>query len=318
MLVAHRHGAGEIIIVGHGVAVLAALSKSRPPCDAVAARVATGGLPMAVSDGKGLTIGLAGLGAIGMAVARHLAAGVDGLRLVAVAARDGAGAAARLAAAGIDAPVVALDELPTRAAVVVEALPGAAFRAVAEPTIAQRRILVALSAGALLDNLDLVERAAGAGARIIVPSGALIGLDAVRAAAKGEIRSVQMVTRKPPEGLIGAPYLVQHAIALEGLKAPRKVFDGSAREGARGFPANVNVAAALALAGIGPDRTRLEIWADPAVTRNTHSITVDADSARFTMTIENVPSENPRTGRITALSVIACLEGLVAPLRVGT
>jgi aspartate dehydrogenase len=96
------------------------------------------------------------------------------------------------------------------------------------------------------------------------------------------------------------------------------VFEGTAREGARGFPANVNVAAALALAGIGPDRTTLEIWADPTLERNTHTIEVDADSARFRMTIENVPSENPRTGKITALSVLACLQGLVAPFRVGS
>jgi aspartate dehydrogenase len=97
------------------------------------------------------------------------------------------------------------------------------------------------------------------------------------------------------------------------------VFDGTARDGARGFPANVNVAAALALAGVGPDRTRLEIWADPSLERNTHRIEIDADSARFTMTIEGIPSaENPRTGRLTPLSVVACLRGLVAPLRVGT
>ncbi len=77
--------------------------------------------------------------------------------------------------------------------------------------------------------------------------------------------------------------------------------------------------ASLGLAGVGPDRTRLEIWADPALDRNTHTIVVDSDSARFTMTIENVPSEeNPGTGKITALSVIATLRGLVAPLRVGT
>ncbi len=88
---------------------------------------------------------------------------------------------------------------------------------------------------------------------------------------------------------------------------------------ARGFPANVNVAAALSLAGIGADRTRLEIWADPGVSRNTHTIEVEADTARFTMTIENVPTEeNPRTGRITALSVIATLRGLVDTLKVGT
>jgi len=189
---------------------------------------------------------------------------------------------------------------------------------VAEPAIAAGRILVALSVGALLDHLDLVERAAATGARIIAPTGALLGLDAVRAAAEGEIASVRMISRKPPAGLAGAPYLVERGISLEGLTAPLKAFDGSARDGARGFPANVNVAAALALAGIGPDRTRLEIWADPTISRNTHTIEVEADSARFRMTIENVPSENPRTGRITALSVLACLRGLVAPLRVGS
>jgi aspartate dehydrogenase len=264
---------------------------------------------MPAADGKSLAVGLAGLGAIGTALARRLGAGIPGLRLVAVAARDREGAARRLADAGIDAPVVPLDELPRRADIVVEAIPAAQFRAVAAPAIEAGRILLALSAGALLDNFDLVARAAATGARIIVPTGALLGL---------EIASVRMVTRKPPAGLEGAPYLEQHAISLAGLTAPLRVFEGTARDGARGFPANVNVAAALALAGIGPDRTRLEIWADPGVTRNTHTIELEADSARLHMTIENVPSENPRTGRITALSVIACLEGLVAPLRVGS
>ncbi|HUZ75031.1 MAG TPA: aspartate dehydrogenase [Stellaceae bacterium] len=273
---------------------------------------------MPPSEGKSLAVGLAGLGAIGMPLARRLGAGLPGLRLVAVAAGDAARAARRLAEAGVTAPVVPATELARHAEVVVEAVPAAHFRAVAEPVIAAGRIFVPLSVGALLNNLDLVERAAAAGGRIIVPTGALVGLDAVRAAAQGEIFSVRMVTRKPPAGLEGAPYLVERGIVLTGLTAPLKVFEGTAREGARGFPANVNVAAALALAGIGPDRTRLEIWADPGVTRNTHSIELEADSASLRMTIENVPSENPRTGRITALSVIACLNGLVAPLRVGS
>ncbi|HEY9567078.1 MAG TPA: aspartate dehydrogenase, partial [Thalassobaculum sp.] len=170
-----------------------------------------------------------------------------------------------------------------------------------------------------LRHMDLVERARQTGARIVVPTGALIGLDAVRAAAEGNIREVRLVTRKPPGGLVGAPYLVENGIEVEGLAEAKRVFEGSARDGAAGFPANVNVAAALSLAGIGPDATRLEIWADPAVTRNMHTITVDADSARFTMTIENIPSdENPRTGKITALSVIAALRRLTAPLIAGT
>ncbi|HXP29684.1 MAG TPA: aspartate dehydrogenase [Stellaceae bacterium] len=273
---------------------------------------------MAASTGKSLGVAVAGLGAVGMPVALRLAAGIRGLHLAAVSARDRERAAARLAAAGIAVPVLELGELAPIAEVIVECLPAASFRQIAEPAIAAGRIFMPLSVGGLLENFDLVERAEASGARIIVPTGALLGLDAVRAAAEGEIRSVAMITRKPPSALIGAPYLAEHGISLVGLNAPRRVFAGTAREGARGFPANVNVAAALALAGIGPDRTRLEIWADPTIERNTHRIEVEADSARFQMTIENVPSENPRTGRLTPLSVIACLRGLVSPLRVGT
>jgi aspartate dehydrogenase len=180
------------------------------------------------------------------------------------------------------------------------------------------RLFMPLSVGQLLENWDLVARAKETGARILVPTGGLIGLDAVRAAAEGTIRSVTMITRKPPNGLDGAPHLIAHGISVKDLKAPLKVFDGTAREGARGFPANLNVAAALSLAGIGPDKTRLEIWADPALDRNTHRIEVDADTASFSMSIANVPSENPRTGRIVALSTVATLRGLVAELKVGT
>jgi aspartate dehydrogenase len=127
-----------------------------------------------------------------------------------------------------------------------------------------------------------------------------------------------MITRKPVRGLAGAPYLIENNIDIEGIKEPLLLFSGTARAAAAGFPANLNVAVALSLAGIGPDRTTLEIWADPALERNTHRIEVDADSARFSMAIENIPSENPRTGRITALSVIACLRKIHAPLRVGS
>jgi aspartate dehydrogenase len=231
---------------------------------------------------------------------------LPGLRLVAVSARDVARAEERITGLATPVPVVPLAELTALADVVVECAPAAVFRAVAEPAIEAGRIFMPVSVGQLLEHPDLIEMAERSGARIVVPTGALLGLDAVRAAAEGEIHAVTMVTRKPPKGLAGAPYLEEHGIDLEGLTEPLKVFEGSAREGARGFPANVNVAAALSLAGIGPDRTRLEIWADPHVRRNTHRIVVEADAARFEMQIENVPTaQNPRTGRITALSVVA-------------
>ncbi len=130
--------------------------------------------------------------------------------------------------------------------------------------------------------------------------------------------SVKMVTRKPIDGLKGAPFIVENNIDIDNLREPLKLFEGSAREAAKGFPANLNVAVALSLAGVGPDRTSVQIWADPTVTRNVHRIEVEADSARFSMSIENIPSENPKTGLITALSVIALLRKQRATLCVGT
>jgi len=264
------------------------------------------------------TVAIGGLGAIGLKLARALDAGVEGLRLVAVAARDPAKAESNLRGFRDPPCVVALDRL-AEADIVVEAAPAAVFESIALAAIEAGRVFVPASVGALLPRMHLVERARETGARIVVPTGALLGLDAVRAAAEGYVESVTIESRKPPRGLAGAPYLVQHGIEVSGITAPKRVFEGNAFDAAAGFPANVNVAAALALAGIGPARTRVEIWADPGIDRNTHTIRVEADSARFTMTIENVPSEeNPRTGQITALSMLACLRGLVATLKVGT
>jgi aspartate dehydrogenase len=267
---------------------------------------------------KELTVGIAGLGAIGLHLARALDAGVPGLRLAAVSARDRKKAEANIS--GFRAKPMILDLADLAACdIVVEAAPAAVFEEVATAAIEAGRVFVPSSVGALLPRMHLVARAAETGARIIVPTGALLGLDAVRAAAEGTVESVTIESRKPPRGLAGAPYLVANKVDLDAIAEPTRVFRGNAFEAAQGFPANVNVAAALALAGIGPERTMVEVWADPTVTRNTHTVKVEADAARLTMTIENVPSEeNPRTGRITPLSILACLRGLTATLKVGS
>lgn len=266
-----------------------------------------------------LRVAIGGLGTVGTVVAQRLDAGIPGLTLAAVSARDHARAAQRVATLRQPVPVLALPELADVADVVIECAPASVFLEIAEPATKAGRIFMPISVGALLSHWHVVELAANHGARIIVPSGALLGLDAVRAVAEGEIHSVHMITRKPPRSLAGSPYIEQHGIELDKIRQPLKVFEGTAREGALGFPANVNVAAALGLAGIGVDRTQLEIWADPTVNRNTHNIVVEADSARFELKIENVPTEqNPRTGKTVALSVIATLKRLVSPLTVGT
>ena len=273
-----------------------------------------------ISNHRSLSVAIGGLGTVGFEVARRIDGGeLDGLTLCAVSARDHARARERMAGFRTPVDVVVAGELAERADIVVESAPAAVFREIAEPVVRAGKVLVAISAGALLEHADLVETARATGAQIVVPSGAVMGLDAVRGAAESGIESVTMITRKPPGGLAGAPHLVEHGIDLRGLREPLKVFEGSARDGARGFPANLNVAAALGLAGVGPERTRLEIWADPGVTRNTHEIRLEAATVRFQLRIENVPSdENPRTGRSVAPSVVAALRRFVAPLVVGT
>ncbi len=266
-----------------------------------------------------LRVAIGGFGAIGKVIAGRLDRGIEGLALAAVSARDTARAERALAGFARPVPVLPLSELGGCAEIVVECAPAHLLREIAEPALGHGRLVIVLSCGALLDNFDLVDLARRHGGRILVPTGALLGLDAVAAAAEGDISSVHMITRKPPGGLIGAPYLVEHGLGINNLAEAKRVFAGNAREAARGFPANVNVAAALALAGIGPERTTIEIWADPGVTRNIHRIEVEGDAARFSMQIENVPSaENPKTGRLTPLSVVAALKKLTSPLAVGT
>ncbi len=265
-----------------------------------------------------MRIAIAGLGTIGRTLARRLADGVPGLALTAVAARDEEKARGWLDEEGIEVPIVALEDLPAHADLAVECAPAAIIEKICRPMLQAGKQVMVLSCGALLPRPELMELAKQHGGRIVVPTGGLLGLDAVAAAAEGTIQSVKMTTRKPPNGLAGAPHLVNNGISVEGLNEPKLVFSGTARAAAAGFPANVNVVAALALAGIGPDRTMIDIWADPEKTRNCHTIEVEADSARFTLAIENVPSDNPKTGRIVALSVIATLRKLAAPLRVGT
>jgi len=115
-----------------------------------------------------------------------------------------------------------------------------------------------------------------------------------------------------------APFLVERNIDVLSLKEPTLIFSGTAREAATGFPANLNVAVSVSLAGVGPDETLLEVWADPTLEHNTHHVQVVSDSALLSMEIQNIPSENPKTGRITAQSVIAMLRKLRAPLSIGT
>jgi len=268
---------------------------------------------------KNIRVAIAGLGAIGKAIAVKLSTGaVPGIELTAVSAKNHEKAHEFIRTLAHPVQVLHLEDLEPHADIVVECAPAEFLGDIISPFLKKQKKAIVLSVGAILFRPDLVELAKQTGGVIMVPTGALIGLDAVVAAAEGQIYSARMVTRKPPNGLLGAPYLIEHGISLEGLKEPLKVFTGNAKDAAKGFPANLNVVVALALAGLGPDKTFLEIWADPTVVHNTHTIFVESDSAKFTMTMQNIPSENPRTGRITSLSVVAMLRKMTSHFSIGT
>src|SRR5207244_2870494 len=146
--------------------------------------------------------------------------------------------------------------------------------------------------------------------RIFVPSGAIAGLDGVKGACVGAITAVTMETRKPPRGLAGAPWIVEQKIDLDAITEETLIFEGPATEACRAVPANVNVVAAFSLAGVGPERTRIKIYAVPGLDRNRHRITVEGEFGAMKLEIENVPSENPRTGKLSYLSTIALLRDL--------
>ena len=215
--------------------------------------------------------------------------------------------------------VVELKDLVPIVDIVVEAATGEALEEIAFETLSQGKDLLALSCGALLERDDLFDLAKKHGATIYVPSGAIAGLDGVASAAAGRIDSITMITRKPPNGLRGAPGILASGVDLDAVVEPTIVFDGPVKEACKLFPANVNVSAALSMAGIGPHETTIRIYADPTVDRNTHEIQVEGEFGRLAIKIENIPSStNPKTGVLSALSALATLKRITGTVRVGT
>jgi len=265
-----------------------------------------------------MNVGVAGLGAIGRQVCRALDAGIPRLVLAGATARDRERAERFLKTLTSTPPFLDLDDLVAASDLIVEASTQAHLHELAPRALGAGRDLVVLSCGALLGRQDWVDLAARNGCRILVPSAAIAGLDGVKGASVGAVTSVTMETRKPPAGLAGAPGIVDKHIDLEAITTETLVFEGPALEACRAFPANVNVLAALSLAGIGPEKTRTKIFAVPGQTMNRHRVTVEGEFGRLSIEIENVPTENPRTGKLSYLSTIALLRGLAAPLRVGT
>lgn len=263
-------------------------------------------------------VGIVGCGAIAQSLLREADVGGIPLAVAGVSSRTEGRAREFLSTLNSPPPYMERDELIARSSLVVETAGGHVVPQLAEQVFAAGKDLMVISIGALLDHPEIIQRSKDSGCRLFAPSGAIAGLDGIKSACAGPVDSVVMVSRKPPQALEGAPYLIERGISLAGLEREEEVFAGSAREACRGFPANLNVSAAVSLAGIGPDRTQVKIVAVPRLERNCHDIEVVGGFGLLRVHIENIPSENPKTGKLTALSIIRSIRDAVDPVRIGT
>jgi aspartate dehydrogenase len=261
-----------------------------------------------------MKVGLIGYGQIGRSVADAIRGGLAGeTELVTILVRD-----ASRATGTPDEAIVRTDPEALYASdvdLVVEVGGHAALREHVTGVLEGGKDLMTVSVGALADP-DFLERVeattARTGRRILVPSGAIAGLDMLSAAALAPLDSVTHTTRKPPQA-----FTAEQMGRSEPPLEPLLLFDGPAREGVGRFPENVNVAAAVSLAGIGLDRTRLRVYADPTVQRNVHEVAVAGHFGSLFLRVENEPSANPKTGRVVPLSVAKALRNLSAPIVFG-
>lgn len=271
-----------------------------------------------------MRIGIIGGGVIGRLVLEHVRRGELGdAAAVAVLGRSQASRARPLAAEFGVAFVTRLDALVAlKPDAVIEAASHDAVRQYAAPLLEAGIAVIVLSSGALCDDAlraELERVAAERRALLYVPSGGIGGLDALKAACAAGVDEVEIAVTKPPAAWKGIPYVERLGVDLDRLAGPATLFDGTARAGVPHFPANVNIAAALALAGVGFDRTRLKVVADPALRFNTHYITVRGATGTISLKFESVPSpDNPKTALLACYSALAAIRQLGAPVRYGT
>jgi len=254
-------------------------------------------------------VGLVGCGTIGTALAKALTRQPLSKVARVVALHDGKVQKARSLACRLNPhpPVLSMAKLVGASQWVVEAASPSAVRPLLQKVIVHRRDLMVMSTAGLLESPGLLRQARKADCRISVPSGAVVGIDGLKALSGAPIRTVTLTTRKPPR-----------SFGLFSLRRPKLLFSGSARQAVRRFPLNVNVAATVILAGVPLSRFRVALVADPSVSRNIHELSVEGRDGRLLCRTENLPSENPKTSRLAVLSAVRTLKDLFDSVRIGT
>jgi aspartate dehydrogenase len=271
-----------------------------------------------------MRLGILGGGVIARLILDYVKRGELGdVEPIAIMGRNAASRGKPLASEGGIAYVTSLDALlELKPDAVVEAASHDAVREYGVRLLDAGVSFIVLSCGALSDDAlrESLEKAATmSGAMLYIPSGGIGGLDALKAVVAAGCDEAEIAVTKPPAAWKGITYVEKLGTKLDELTGPTVLFDGTAREGVPHFPANVNIAAALSLAGIGFDRTRLKVVADPALKFNTHYINIKGRTGRISIKFESVAfPENPKTSMLAAVSALAALKEFSGKVRYGT
>lgn len=269
-------------------------------------------------------IGLLGCGAIGTQIALAIDSGKVQAELTHVYDFDKTRSESLVARLGKKPAIVDNPHLlsSNNVDLVVEAASQDAVKNHALSIIQNRKDMMIMSVGALLDESIfevLYDACKEFKKKIYLPTGAIAGLDAIRS-VRGELESLTLTTTKNPKALVGAKFFESNKIDIADIKKPQVLFEGAAKEAVMLFPANINVAALLSLAGLGSQKTTVKIVADPATDKNTHQIEARGKFGRISILVENVPDQsNPKTSRLAILSAIECLRQICSEeMRIGT
>jgi len=203
---------------------------------------------------------------------------------------------------------------------VIEATKAEAAFEIAKKTITASCNIMIMSVGGIIEHYkELGVLAQEKGTQIFIPSGAICGIDGLKAAAGSKITNVTLTTKKPPQAFLGVPYVLKSKINLQNLSEDTVIFEGSAHFATKLFPQNINVAATLSMAGIGPENTTVRIVASPHITRNIHEIEIESEAGRIVARTENViHPDNPKTSYLAVLSAVATLKQILGPIKIGT
>ena len=262
-----------------------------------------------------MKIGVIGCGAIGSVLCKFIDKELKDSKLVAICDIDKDKAKKLSSSLKSKPEITDMDSVIKKSDLVVEAVHPSVVKSILEKCAKNKKHLMVMSVGGLIQNMGLLKKLT---ARLFIPSGAICGIDGVKAAAIEKISSATITSTKSPRSLEGAPYIVKHKINLKKIKKKTQIFEGNALEAIKGFPANVNVSAVLSLAGIGAKKTKVKVVVDPKTKRNVHEIEVIGSFGKLTTKVENVVSPlNPKTSHLAVLSACATLKRLAGHVKIG-